>query len=250
MKYLITGHKGFIGQNLVKYLKNLGHEVVGFDFPGLTRNIPVSDEIDVLVHLAAEVDVRKSILEPRDFFIKNCVSTADALEAAKLSNAKFIFTSSCGAANSTNAYSASKLTGEALCKAYHNSYNVDISILRLANVYGPYSDHKTSVISKFIKSKIENKPIEVYGTGHQKRDFIYVDDVCKAIVDSPEFLNVATGHLTSINSLIEILNIKDVNYLPPVKGEIFHPETQRWDGCEVGIEEGLEKTLKWFANGY
>lgn len=249
MKYLITGYKGFIGQNLVKYLKNLGHEVEGVDYPfDLCYFIPPFSNIDIVVHLAAETNVRTSILAPGITFIRNCYSMSNAIESARLNNAKFVFASSCAAPESTSPYGASKFACEALCWAYKKSFNLDISILRLANVYGPCSSKKASVIAKFIKLKMKGEPIEIYGTGHQKRDFVYVDDVCKAIVESPEFLNVSTGRLTSINSLADMLKIKNIKNSPPINGEIFHPETSKWDGCEVELEEGLERTIKWFIN--
>jgi UDP-glucose 4-epimerase len=247
VKYLITGHKGFIGTNLINYLQERNEKVIGLDYPDdLCERVAEPLDIDIVIHLAAETNVRKSIINSGNF-LRNCKSTYVALEYARINYAKFIFASSCGAANPINPYSASKLAGEAICKAYRESYMMDISILRFANVYGPYSKHKDSVIAKFIKQKLNNEPVTINGSGHQTRDFIHVQDICKAIYTAHEdFSTIATGHLTSVNSIIEMLNIKDVIYDSPIEGEIFHPETERWSGCEVKLEQGLAETLKWF----
>ena len=248
MKYLITGHKGFIGTNLVNYLQEKGEEVIGIDYPNdIVEDIPGHTGIDVVVHLAAETNVRQSIITPKITFSRNCLSILHMLDVAKSNYAKFIFASSCGAANPINPYSASKLAGEAICQAYRESYMMDISILRFANVYGPHSKHKDSVIAKFIKQKLNNEPVSINGSGHQTRDFIHVQDICKAIYTAhEEFSTIATGTLTSVNSIIEMLGIKDVIYDSPIEGEIFHPETVKWSGCQVKLEDGLAETLKWF----
>ena len=218
MKYLITGHKGFIGTSLVNYLENRGEEVVGVDYPNDLCEVRPLPPVDIIVHLAAETSVRKSIQMPT-MFIRNCGSTINVLNEACRSEAKFIFISSCGAANPTNPYSASKVAGEALCQAYRKSYNMDISVLRLSNVYGPHSNHKDSVIAKFIKQKLANEPVTINGSGHQKRDFVHVDDVCKAIYEcSEDFAEISTHKLTSINTLVELLKIDKLIYYSPIEG--------------------------------
>lgn len=254
MKYLITGHKGFIGTNLVNYLQDRGEHVVGLDiddcdlcngYPTILMDLKY--HIDIVVHLAAETSVLRSIGTPDWAFLRNCESTVKMLEFARSKNAKFIFISSCGAQNPINPYAASKVAGEALCQAYRKSYNMDISILRLSNVYGPHSNHKDSVIAKFIKQKLANEPVTINGSGHQKRDFVHVDDVCKAIHEcSEDFAEISTGKLTSINTLVELLKIDKVIYDSPIEGEIFHPETQRYKDLMIQLENGLESTLNWF----
>lgn len=252
MKYLITGSAGFIGTNLVNYLKERDEEVIEIDYPiDVTQKIPISNKIDVFVHLAAETDVRTSIFEPGETFLRNCRSTANVLEAARWNKARFVFASSCGASNPANSYAASKLACEALCTAYRKSYGMDISVLRLANVYGPHSLHKSSVIAKFINNILDNKPLQIFGDGHQVRDFIYVEDVCKAIYECfHEYEEIATGRLTSINNLIDLLSYDKVEYSDPVQGEVTKPETSTWSKCEYSLKEGLELTMNWFKENY
>jgi UDP-glucose 4-epimerase len=94
-------------------------------------------------------------------------------------------------------YGASKLAGEAYCSSYHRTFGIKTVVLRFGNVYGPGSHHKTSIVAKFFQSAIDGKPLEIYGDGTQTRDFIYIDDLCKAIFLSLTKLGVIshTWHL-------------------------------------------------------
>ncbi|MFW6163840.1 MAG: NAD-dependent epimerase/dehydratase family protein, partial [Planctomycetota bacterium] len=78
-------------------------------------------------------------------------------------------------------YGASKLAAEGYCSAFAGSYNMNTVALRFANVYGPYSYHKGSVIAKFFKNILHDEPLTVYGDGTQTRDFVYTGDLCQAI---------------------------------------------------------------------
>lgn len=254
MKYLITGDQGFIGTNLTKYLTHFNHEVIGLDRPSDCCNDYIMEKVDIIVHLAAETDARRSIEKPVQTFINNCKSTINVLNLARECKAKVIFTSSCGVRNITNPYTASKLACEAICKAFRNSYKLNINILRLSNVYGPYSLHKSSVVTKFIKAKLDNVPATIYGTGHQKRDFIHVLDVCKAIYncsvdDHNNDCEVSTGILTSINTLAELIRCK-VEYSDPIEGEIFNPETGNISTGMTNLALGISSTISWFEENY
>lgn len=257
MGYLITGHRGFIGKNLTNFLDKKDVFWAGIDRPMDVCNIVTfhdimnhaGDDISTIVHLAARVDVRESIKYPVSVFMDNCRSTITALECAKEYKLKFIFISSQGAQDCLSSYTASKRAGEALCKSYHESYGIDVSVLRPSNVYGPYSDHKQSVIARFIRQMIEKKALTIYGDGNQVRDFIYVGDVVKAIVECrSQFQMVSTGVLTSINTLVSKLDYDKVIYLEPTNGEALEVETTYWDGCEVSLEDGLKSTLEWFES--
>src|SRR5262249_13579777 len=78
-------------------------------------------------------------------------------------------------------YGASKLAGEAYCLAYHGSWGVQTVVLRFANVYGPYSGRKTSVVAKFFKDIQTTGSLTIDGDGQQTRDMIFVGDLCDAI---------------------------------------------------------------------
>jgi len=250
MTYLITGHNGFIGTNLTNFLHSKCEEVIGLDysdcdlcegFPGLIWDL----RIDVIIHLAAETNVRDSIAYPVKTFLRNCESTINILELAREKRAKLVFISSCGARYLSSPYAASKSAGEGICNAYRESYNMDIVILHLPNVYGPFSLHKTSVIPNFIKSKLKGYKALIYGDGSQTRDFIYVKDVCKAIYNAEEDLKLTTGQLTSINRLAKMIGC-EVEYTGAIKGELTKVTSIRNIITDYSLEQGLSETIEWF----
>jgi UDP-glucose 4-epimerase len=255
MKCLVTGSKGFIGTNLVLFLKSIGHEVFELDFPTDLTKPPIDiPNTSVVVHLAADTDVRKSIENPTETFLNNCKMTSNILESTLRKGARFIFTSSLYAESSRSPYLASKLACESLCKSYGESYGLDYSILRLSNIYGPHSLSKTSAIPRFIRSLLSKDYANVFGFGEQTRDFVYVDDVIDAICNCTGHLtSVLTGQFTSINSIIKMLRITKVKYLPQVKGEIFFPKAHSsppyWE-CKTPLDVGLSKTLSWFEANF
>ena len=80
-------------------------------------------------------------------------------------------------------YGASKLAGEGLCSAFAGSYGLAANALRFTNVYGPFSYHKGSVVAAFMKRIMDGDPLIVYGDGSQTRDFLFVDDLCRAVIE-------------------------------------------------------------------
>jgi len=148
-----------------------------------------------VVHLAAKTRVVDSLNEPEEVFQVNVMGTLNLLEACRRHGMKrFVFASSNAVVGEQDPpinermvpapispYGASKLAGEALCSAYFGSFGIQAIALRFANVYGPYSDHKTSVVSKFIRRTRAGKPLIIYGDGAQTRDFIHARDIARAI---------------------------------------------------------------------
>ena len=126
----------------------------------------------------------------------NVVGTLNALLAARDGGASaFVFASSGAPLGSVeppgheglaprplSPYGASKLAGEGLCSAFAGSYGLPATALRFTNVYGPYSYHKGSVVAAFMKRIMDGEPLVVYGDGNQTRDFLYVDDLCRAVI--------------------------------------------------------------------
>ena len=82
----------------------------------------------------------------------------------------------------TSPYGPSKLAGEAYCSAFAGSYGVPATVLRFSNVYGPFSYHKGSVVAAFCKQAMAGQPLVVYGDGTQTRDFVFVEDLARAVV--------------------------------------------------------------------
>ncbi len=238
---------------------------------------------DGVVHLAANTGVIPSIEDPRMDCVVNVLGTFNYLDACRKSNVKrFVFASS-GAPlgeqeppiheemvpRPISPYGASKLCGEAYCSAFHGSFGVETVCLRFGNVYGPYSTHKGSVVAKFIKQILERETLTIYGDGSQTRDFIYIDDLIRAVwagLTVPgvggEVFQIATHREHTVIEVVEVLNRlaekylgrkSEIVYEKERKGEVKRnysdiSKARRMLGFEprFGLEEGLERTFKWF----
>ena len=267
--YLITGGRGFIGRNLTNALDISGksYKVVDLDILGYPKN-KCSDvairmpliEAETLVHLASETNVRESIESPRATIERNCSGLMNCLTLLEHKIVgRIVFTSSASSELSLSPYLASKAACESICMAYKESYGLDISVLKLSNVYGPYSEYKESVVAKFIKNVINYESLTIYGKGNQKRDFIYVSDVVHAIT-SEESGYIATGKLTKISELAWMIQkisadilgrAPRINYELAIKGEVQCPQPGRTDiSTKVDLMNGLVRTFRWFEREY
>jgi len=264
MNYIISGGLGFIGKNLSIALDRSHEDFVILDkLTGCDLNtcdIRMSD-CNKFVHLAACTNIRESLGQPEKFILENIQTTVNCLNYARQTGAHFIFASSLGAPQALSPYSASKLACEAICKAYHESFGVKVTILRFSSVYGPFSIHKSSVIASFIKNCLKGKPLTINGDGLQTRDFIYVDDVVKTIVNcgSNKVISVCTGLSTPINYLAEyirdlsdkLINFRpEINFSPAIKGEVTETPSESDILAKIFLNEGLEKTFKWYMEHY
>lgn len=243
----------------------------------------LSNGMDVIVHLAANAGVEASVRDPRFDCMTNVIGTLNYLEAARHNDVKrFIFASS-GApigecappiheevpAHPVSPYGASKLAGEGYCSAYYRTFGLETVVLRFGNVYGPYSDHKSSVIARFIQQALAGETFAVYGDGTQTRDFIIVSELIRAIMIAAqhdatggEIFQIASGCETSINNLVEILkkcltdhgiDKPELRYGTERKGDvrknrsdITKAETILGWSCNTGLADGIEETVKWF----
>ena len=168
-------------------------------------------------------------------------------------------------------YGASKLAGEGYCSAYYRTFNVETVALRFGNVYGPGSVHKASVVAKFIKRAIKGQTLEIYGDGGNTRDFIFIDDLLRAVILSAitpniggEIFQIATSKETSVSELVEkvvallgINGVQDVRLLntEPMLGDVRRnfSDTSKalnilgWAAL-VDLDVGLEKTIEYFLS--
>ena len=245
--------------------------------------LQITTEADVIVHLAANTGVGPSVENPRADCLANVIGTFNYLEAARTNHIKrFIFASSGAPAGEVeppiheelpphpvSPYGASKLAGEGYCSAYKRTYDIDTVALRFGNVYGPGSKHKSSVVAKFIRQALAGYPLEIYGDGHQTRDFIYIDDLVNAILLAAttkniggETFQIATNQETTVEAmcdlLITTLQQHGINNTPIIKSAARLGDVKRnfsdttkakqrlgWT-CQTSLAKGLEKTIKYF----
>ena len=176
----------------------------------------------VMIHLAAATGVAPSVADPHMDCQQNVIGTLNALEACRSEDvSRFVFASSGAplgeqtpplhenmAARPASPYGASKLAGEGYCSAYWQSFGVETVALRFGNVYGPGSDAKESLVAKFIKQALAGETLEIYGDGGQTRDFIFIEDIARAILAAGivpgiggEIFQIATNAETTVNDI-------------------------------------------------
>lgn len=244
MNILITGGCGFIGSNLTDKLINLNHKVSVIDnlFTGkkenlnskailyqediLSKDILNIKNLNIVIHLAAIPRIIPSFKNEKKVLNVNSNGTLRILELAKINNAYFIYAASSTYHNGiyNNPYAYSKWLGEQHCKYYNNLYNLQYSIVRLFNVYGPNQIEEglyATMMGVFEKRKRENLSLIIRGNGEQRRDFIHVNDVCNAIINiinnkyNNQTFEIGTGKNYSIN---EIAKLFKSNYIyEPIK---------------------------------
>ena len=245
--------------------------------------LKAADGIDIMVHLAASTGVAPSVDNPRSDCLDNVIGTLNYLEAARHNRVKrFIFASS-GATigdctppiheklfqQPVSPYGASKLSGEAYCSAYYRTFGLKTITLRFGNVYGPQSSHKDSVVPRFIKRAMDGKVLEIYGDGQQTRDFIFSEDLIRAIRLAAattgiggETFQIATSAETTITevanklkSILDKAGIKniEIKHRSPRKGDVLRnfsdtskaKEQLGWQ-AQVNLAEGLKRVVDWF----
>jgi UDP-glucose 4-epimerase len=238
---------------------------------------------DVIVHLAANTGVGPSVNDPRTDCYTNVLGTFNYLEAARQNKInRFVFASSGAPAGEVeppiheelpphpvSPYGASKLAGEGYCSAYYGSFGIETVALRFGNVYGPGSIHKGSVVAKFIKHAIAGEVLEIFGDGYQTRDFVYIDDLIRAVVLAAtqseiggEIFQIATSRETTVgeiaDQLVTVLKQKGVMGVKIVNSEYRIGDVKRnfsdtskarkylgWS-AETNLYSGLEKTVDYF----
>lgn len=243
----------------------------------------VAAGMDVIIHLAANTGVGPSVEDPRKDCLANVLGTFNMLEAARYNQVKrFVFASSGAPAGEVeppiheelpphpvSPYGASKLAGEGYCSAYKHSFNIDTVALRFGNVYGPGSVHKSSVVAKFIKQALEGEELEIYGDGTQTRDFIFIDDLTRAIILAAteagiggETFQIASNRETTVQemteTLVDILHQKSDISINVKNGEVRIGDVKRnysdttkarirlqWQP-EINLNDGLATTIDYF----
>lgn len=296
---LITGGAGFIGANLVRMFIAHGYRVTvldraesarqgyltGLPITYITGSILDADLVRTVVaghqgvvHLAAQTGVPGSLADPCQDCEINVMGTLNVLEACRHSGvSRVVFASSNAplgrqvppatedkAPLPISPYGASKLAGEAYCLAYHGSWGLGTVVLRFANVYGPFSVHKHSVVANFFHDILTKGMLTIDGDGMQTRDFVYVGDLCHAILLAlqsevgGEVFQIATGVETSIlelAALIQKITEREVgvSHRPTRQGDIrknysgvMKARTRLGWEPQVDLADGLKETWRWF----
>lgn len=312
---LITGGAGFIGNAFVKHLykKYPNYKIFVLDaltyagdaenfsestkkdkrfnfWYGNVKNINIVDKLvaqcDVVVHMAAETHVARSIFDDTIFFETDVMGT-QVVASCVLKHYKtierFIHVSTSevyGTAlkapmteehplNPTTPYASAKCGADRLVYSYWATYNLPVIILRPFNNYGPFQ-HLEKVIPRFITNAILNEPLTVHGTGQNTRDWTFVEDTC-AVMDRAvhgnikrlkgEVINIGSGNDVSINNVaqlvLEIMDksnslIKHVGDRPGqvsrhISSTVKSKKLLRWK-ASTKFEEGLRKTISWYED--
>jgi dTDP-glucose 4,6-dehydratase len=249
----------------------------------LVNEIIKEFQIDTIVHFAAESHVDRSILDPLPFVRTNVEGTYVLLEAAlknKIKRFHHISTDEVFGSlelgtkekfnektpyNPRSPYSASKAASDHLVRAYFYTYNLPITISNCSNNYGPYQ-FPEKLIPLAITNLIEGKKVPVYGDGLYVRDWLYVEDHCRAIdlilhkgkVGETYFIGSLTEDISNIDLIKKILKLmnKDESNIEFVKDRPGHDRRYAIDWSkinqelgwqpEVDLDTGLEITINWY----
>jgi UDP-glucose 4-epimerase len=267
-KVVVTGGDGFIGSHLIELLQK-DHQVyiVEKRHHGGIENRALLDSFcqgaEYIYHLGAEVGFGNENY-PWIYNYTNITGTCNVLQAAVKHHVKgVVFASSAAVYQPQSAYAISKLAGEYYCRAYGAKFDLPVAILRFFNVYGPRQNLVYgAVIPNFIKALIENESPIITGDGTQTRDFIYVKDVCQAMISSAGKSmksDVGTAIEISVNKLYSILyevgalegkQLKPPIYLNSTNSGIKQSKSDNGQFYITDLQFGLLETLKYYQQEF
>jgi dTDP-glucose 4,6-dehydratase len=310
MKVLVTGGLGFIGSNFCKYLlaNYPDWELINVDKIGIGAN-PTNlkdiendkrytfikgdicnpqlmnrliHQVDMVVNIAAETHVDRSIADPYIFLQNNTIGTYTILESIRRHNhkARFLQVSTDEVYGEAiegsftentpprpgNPYSASKAAADMFVLSYHKTFGLNVVITRCTNNFGPYQLPE-KLIPKTVIRALRDLPIPIYGTGQNVRDWIHVEDHCSAVATvlekgkAGEIYNISAGNevtnITIAKKIINQLN-KPESLITFVEDRPGHDTRYSLDSSKLRqglgwmpkhkFEESLESTIKWYLN--
>lgn len=298
MRIIVTGGAGFIGSHVVKKLKQK-HNVLVVD---KKKNSECKTEVvdilnysklkivfkkfkpEIVIHMAAQVELRKSLKDPFFDAQTNILGTINVLRACEgIKLKKFIYTGTGGARYGTpvklpvkefdcvmpeSPYGISKMAAEHYVRVLSGLNGFDYLILCFGNVYGPGDDPKMGrVISVFITRMMRKRNPLIFGSGKNTRDYLYVEDVADVIAKNlntktkHKLFNLASGTQTSVNQIYKIIE-KELNsgikpkYISAIKGEVrdilldISLAKKELKFKPTPLKKGMNKTIEWFKNNY
>ncbi|MFZ4619761.1 MAG: GDP-mannose 4,6-dehydratase [Bacteroidota bacterium] len=304
MNILVTGGAGFIGSNTVDALVLAGHTVTILDdfSSGKQENVNAKakvykmdiqdagvesifrdEKIEVMVHFAAQMDVRKSVADPKFDASVNVLGFLNLMELGRKHGLKKVVFSSTGGAiygeqdyfpadeqhpmRPLSPYGITKLVTEKYLFFYKEIYGIDHVILRFANIYGPRQNPHgdAGVVAIFSQKMIKGEQPIINGDGKQTRDYVFVGDVVQGVLlglnyNGSDIFNIGTGIETDVNQLFSHIKTLtgsscEEKHIPAKAGEQMRSvitskkisEKLGWKPT-VSLEEGLKRTVEFFKN--
>ena len=293
---LILGSEGFIGTNLCKYFSNKGYELWGADIsgkghPALHRFIPVTlvnadwlslfseKSYDLCINASGKGDVHFSVIHPYEDYLTNTFELARILETIRVSgnSCRFLHISSAAIYGNPrqlpvketdqpaplSPYGFHKLMSEEICKEYHAIYKIPIAIVRPFSVYGP-GLKKQLLWDAYQKYRNNKNELELWGTGNESRDFIFIDDLARSfdlILESGkmegEVYNIASGNETTIKDVVtKLFALLDNKTVIKFNNQSREGDPLNWKADisrirelgfepETSLDKGLQMLVNW-----
>ncbi|PZM67285.1 dTDP-glucose 4,6-dehydratase [Paenibacillus dendritiformis] len=240
---------------------------------------------DVCYHLGASINVQDSIDDPRTTFSNDTIGTFNVLEQCRKYKTKMLFMSTCmvyDACTDANGitekhpikpaspYAGSKISAENMVLSYYYAYDLPVVVIRPFNTYGPFqkTGGEGGVVAIFINNKLSGKDLNIYGTGTQTRDLLYVEDCARFVVEAGyseqvngHIINAGLGRDISINDLaLQIVGdasrIKHVTHIHPqseIQKLLCNNEKAnallKWRPL-VSLEDGIHRTEEWIKENW
>lgn len=272
-------------ENLAEFAGNrLFHGLVEEDIRNKEALERLFDErFQICFHLGASINVQDSLDDPETTFVNDVVGTFNVLEASRRTGTKLVFMSTCMVydrcahergidelhpVKPASPYAGSKLAAEHMVLSYFYGYSLPVVILRPFNTYGPFqkTGGEGGVVAIFTKRSLMGLPVNVYGSGTQTRDLLYVKDCADFVVraafcDSAvgQVINAGTGRDVTINDLARMIAADErlIQHVPHIHPQSEIPvlrcnyskakELLDWKP-RYSLEEGLEETRQWIAS--
>jgi len=305
MRVLVTGGAGFIGSHLTDALLGRGDDVVVVDDLSAGRPGRMADDAplhklsvadgaelaavvadarpDLICHLAAQIDVRTSVIQPAADAEANVVGTVNVLEAARATGARVLLASTGGVLYGRDApipsmedvlplpespYGVAKHCAEQYVTLYNRLHGTGHTVLRLANVYGPRQDPagEAGVVAIFCAQVLAGERPTIFGDGRQTRDYVYVGDAIAALLAAadqgrPGIWNVGSGTEVSVLALARVIGAVagrdvDPDFAPARPGELLRsalaPERAGRDlgwAASTPLATGVGRVYRWLEAG-